>query len=374
VNPDDEREILMRAGYTSGHRALLAAAALLLVAGGARHAGAEPADVAVAESLFREGKERMAAKDYPRACPKLADSFRLDPATGTLLALAMCHERAGKLATAWAEYADAASRSKREARADREKAAREKVTALEPRLSSLTISVARGVTEMAGLEITRNGVPVGSGTLGTAVPVDGGTYTIGASAPGKKTWSAQVTIGQSGERHTMNVPGLEDAPPAAATAPVAAKSPAPPAKPAVVPPVTTSEARSAPPEADKGGSGYGALAAATIVGGVVSVGIGTVYMLRAMAKNEDSKNGCDGDKCSSAGTQDRLDARAYGNVATVGFLAGGVLLAMGTTLYIVGSPKPAPAHAPGPAPTSASLQATPLVGPGAFGGVLQGTF
>ena len=370
---------MILAGYKSGHRVWLGAAAMLVFASAAQGAGAQAADVAVAESLFREGKERMAAKDYPRACPKLADSLRLDPATGTLLALAMCHERAGKLASAWAEYTDAAARSKREARLDREKAAREKVAALEPRLSFLTIAVPRVAGETSGIEITRNGVPVGTGTLGTAVPVDGGTHTIAASAPGKKSWSAQVTISASGEHHTMNIPALEESAPAPA-APVAAKSAPATAKPplaAAAPPVTPSEASSVPVEADsaKGGSGYGVLAAGTIAGGVVSVGIATAYALKAMAKNEDSKNGCDGDRCSPAATQDRLDARAFGNVATIGFLAGGALIAMGTTIYLVGSPTPAsPTRTSTPARTSASITASPMVGPGAFGGMLQGNF
>jgi hypothetical protein len=141
------------------------------------------------------------------------------------------------------------------------------------------------------------------------------------------------------------------------------------------PPVATSEASSAPAEADsaKRGSGYGVLAAGTVAGGVVSVGIATAYALKAMAKNEDSKAGCDGDRCSPAATQDRLDARAFGNVATIGFLAGGALIAMGTTLYLVGSPPPASPTRTS-ARTSASLAASPLVSPGAIGGVLQGTF
>jgi hypothetical protein len=286
-----------------------------------------------------------------------------------------CHERAGKLASAWAEYADAAARSKREARFDREKAAREKVSALEPRLSFLTISASRAASETPGIAITRNGVTVGAGTLGTSVPVDGGTYTLEATAPGKKPWTAQVTIAASGERHTMSVPALEEtAPP-----PVAAKSAAAPPKPplalAATPMTRDASMVSAEVDTTKSGSGYGVLGAATIAGGVVSLGIGTAYMLRAMVKNEDSKNGCDGDRCSSAGTQDRLDARAFGNVATIGFLAGGALLAMGTTLYIVGAPKPSsPARTSVPVRTSASLAASPFVGPGAFGGVLQGNF
>jgi hypothetical protein len=363
--------------YKSGHRSWLAAAAVLLFAGAAESAGVQAADVAVAESLFREGKDRMAAKDYARACPKLADSFRLDPATGTLLALAICHERAGKFASAWAEYADAAARAKREARPDREKAAREKVATLESRLSYLTIAAPRSVGETPGVEITRNGVPVGTGTIGTAVPVDGGTYTVAATAPGKKSWSAQIAIASSGERHTLNIPTLEETAPAPA-APIAAKA----APASSKPPLAAAEqlaaanegTRTSMPEADKGENGYGVFGAATIAAGVVSVGIGTGYMLSAMKKNEDSKLGCDGDRCSPVATQDRLDARAFGNVATIAFLAGGALVALGTTLYIVGAPAKHPARNAAPAQSSASLAASPFVGPGAIGGVLQGSF
>src|SRR5271154_3787145 len=65
-----------------------------------------PANTVLAETLFREGKELMAAKQFDAACPKLAESNRLDPGIGTLLALALCHEGEGRIASAWIEFTD----------------------------------------------------------------------------------------------------------------------------------------------------------------------------------------------------------------------------------------------------------------------------
>src|SRR5262249_14269943 len=134
-------------------------------------ARAEPGDVVMAEALFRDGKELLAHEDYEHACPKLSESFRLDPATGTLLALAICHEREGKIGSAWGEYTDVASRSKLESRPDREKAARAKANELEPRVSRITIALSDDAADIDGLVVQRNGVTLPGAVLGTAIPV-----------------------------------------------------------------------------------------------------------------------------------------------------------------------------------------------------------
>src|SRR4051812_8772615 len=69
-------------------------------------ARAEPSSSAFAEALFREGKHLLSAGKLDEACPKLEESQRLDPKPGTLINLAYCHERQGRAATAWGEYAE----------------------------------------------------------------------------------------------------------------------------------------------------------------------------------------------------------------------------------------------------------------------------
>jgi len=162
---------------------------------------------AEAEALFREGKRLLEARDYAQACPKLAESYRLDPATGALLALAICREGAGNLASAWSAYAEVAERSKAEGRADREKAAREKAAALEAKLSMLTIVVARAA-DVVGLRVQRDGEETARAAWGVAVPVDAGAHTIVATAPGRSPWRATITIGVKAERRRIEVPVL----------------------------------------------------------------------------------------------------------------------------------------------------------------------
>src|SRR5262244_1618441 len=68
---------------------------------------AQARDPVAAEQLFIEGRAAAARGDYATACPKFAESQHLEPATGTLLNLADCEERLGKLASAWQHFREA---------------------------------------------------------------------------------------------------------------------------------------------------------------------------------------------------------------------------------------------------------------------------
>src|SRR4051794_28643756 len=87
---------------------------------GAR-ANAPASDRNRAQVWFDQARGIMAQGKYAVACGKLAESQRLDPGGGTLLNLAICHEKEGKLATAWEECHEARSMALRDRRSEREK-------------------------------------------------------------------------------------------------------------------------------------------------------------------------------------------------------------------------------------------------------------
>ena len=145
---------------------------------------------ATAHSLFIDARAAMERGDYESACPKLEESMRLDPAVGTQLNLADCYERVGKVGSAWAGFLDAASMAKSSRQPEREKLARSRAKALEPRLPRLLVDA--DASSEPGMEVMRDGVAVGSASWNTAVVIDPGSHDIVASAPGKMSWRTVI--------------------------------------------------------------------------------------------------------------------------------------------------------------------------------------
>jgi hypothetical protein len=281
---------------------------------------AQATDSAAAEALFQEGRALMAQGDLDAACPKLEASHRIDPATGTLIALAACHERQGRIASAWAEFTEAAGRAAREHRADRKQIAEERARALESRLSTLTIRVAPEVASIRGLVIERSKLPIARGAWNAPVPIDGGKYAIEASAPGYQAFSAMVSIGSERDRVTVDI-GRQDL---IAIVEATAAGPS-------MGPTADKQDRSGWSRTRWLGVGYAAT-------GVVSLGMSGFVLLRALDKKRDSEDkGCSATTCAnSEGLADREDALRLGNWATGFGIAGGALVATGAILFWAG--------------------------------------
>src|SRR4051812_36107243 len=199
---------------------------------------AQPAG-AQAEVLFRQGRDLLAAGKVAEACSAFEESQKLEPAVTTLLNLAGCREKLGQLATAWGLFLDAARQTRSASDAASKQfhtVAQARAQKLEPRVSRLTISVPHK-SQVDGLEITRDRDRIDAGLWNRALPIDGGSYTITARAPGANTWSTQVTVAAGNDIRTVEIPDLRTLPrdldkPAAASAPPP-PAPPPPAAPAI---------------------------------------------------------------------------------------------------------------------------------------------
>jgi hypothetical protein len=290
------------------------ALALVFVAHGAYAQGTDPV---AAEALFREAKKLMAENRYAEACPKLAESQRLDPGGGTLLNLALCHEAEGKTATAWSELREAI-RVSRADRPDRVKIAEEHLAAIEPRLPKLIISVPEA-SRAPGLAVSVDGSPRNEATWGSPLPIDPGSHRVVASAEGKKSWEGTAGV-EPGETRTIEIPPLQAAP---------VKPPTP---------VTVASVHDRP-AATPAGRTWG-----LVIGGVglAAIGVGAYFGLSAKSKHDDANAICPQRECASASAvQLNEDAGTSATISTIAIGVGLAAVAAGIYLYVTSKPAPA---------------------------------
>jgi serine/threonine-protein kinase len=332
--------------------AVRAAAAVALVSA-ADSLAAEPsaADKTAARALFDEGRRLAAAGQHAQACPKFEESQRLAPGAGTLFNLADCYEQTGKTATAWSSFLEVAAQSKIAGQTEREKVARDRAATLEPKLVRLEVVVPDAAV-VAGLEVRRDGSLVGKAMWGQPVPVDPGSHTLEAAAPGKKPWSTSVQIAAGKPVETVTIPVLENAPEAPAPVVAAAASGA-----------TGPAAGAGPTGRDRPDPAAGGTqrTVGLVVGGagVIGVGLGVYFGLSARSKSADSEAYCAGGACWDArGVDLRSEAGTSADIATVAWGVGLAALAAGAVLYFT-APQPGAAKTGGAAAGLRSVALAP---------------
>jgi hypothetical protein len=270
-------------------------------------------DASSAQALFDDGRRLMAKGKYAEACPKLAASQKIDPGAGTLLNLATCYERAGKLASAWVTFKEAASAALASGHADWAAAARERADAIEPKLVRLSIVVPPDA-HVTDIVVLRDGRPLQRAEWGTPVPVDAGAHTLEAKASNRAPWSSTITVTDGAGTQSVTVPILpEDA--------------------------TRAESRPTLPahEGDaKRGATQRVVGLVAAGAGAAAVGAGAVLGFMARATHDDALTHCNsGLACDAEGVRLGDRASSQATASTIAFLAGGALIATGAVLYFV---------------------------------------
>jgi hypothetical protein len=279
-------------------------------------------DQAVATELFNAGRDLMRQGDFAAACPKLAESVRLEPTVGALAKLAFCEEHERRLVSARARWEQALNLARSAHDAREGEAAREfaRVDASVPKL----LLHAR-VAPPPSATIQVDDLRLGLASLGVPLAVAPGPHAIEVSAPGKMSWSTTAEGGSKGGTIAIEIPPLEDAP-APPSVDIAPPMPAPPLSSA-----ERAHAAAAPrPLGPWREAGLGVAAA----GGVV-LGIGAVLGIVAIEQKFGAQ--CAGTSCPSDASARQLEgAQSSANRSTEAFVVGGILAAGGLSLWLLG--------------------------------------
>jgi len=293
--------VLLRAAVVG-----LASALVLAFASPASAASPDEEHAAAVES-FRRGTQLVELGKLQDAIEAFRQALAHEPSSvGARLDLADCYEKIGAPAQAWRQYALAAAYASAAGDA-RVAMARDSAAHLEPQLLRIKLQVQQPYS-LETLDVVVDGEPVEREILrGAVLALAPGRHRIEAAMHGKQA-SLQEVEGPAGETRVSVI--VFPRPPAA---PVPA--PAPPQSPQWPAQKTWAIV--------VGGIGVAGAAAGTVLGLVASSKKSTVA-----AEQNDPTIG--GERFGS----DLSDAKAFATASTVSFIAAGVALAAGLTLWL----------------------------------------
>lgn len=313
-----------------------------------------------ADALFREGRALLDAKRYDEACPKLAESQKLEPGAGTLLALAMCHEGQGKPATASAELKQASELGRKNGRNDLANAADKRARALEASVPHLVIHLPEGAS-MYRVRCDGNAVP--SSELNTPLAMDPGEHKVEVAADGKVSKSYVVRITGAGTTEIV-VDKLEDVPAAPIVAPQPAKQRS----------IVHEEPSPAPAAPENKGSAQRTTGLVLVGTGLVGLGVGAYFGGKALSEANQAKKLCPSSAaCPDGEAQDLNDSsKASFKVSVISLAAGTGAITLGAVIYFLA---PSASSARGDAkPAQRTAKIIPSAGPSNAGLTVVGTF
>jgi tetratricopeptide (TPR) repeat protein len=291
----------------------LGALAVCLFSSALARAQGSATDRALAEVLFRDARDLMEAGKTTEACAKFQESYRLDAALGTLLNLAVCHEKAGQLASAWARYGEAVAVARQKNDAERLAFAEDGSRRLDGRFATLRIALTH-VASIPDLRISFDGRALGRASVDSPIPIDPGPHQVTIEAEGHEPWTQSFNVATDASTVPLEVP------------PLRRKAAPPTTAPSPTPSPSTEDAESGNAQRIWG-LGLGAA-------GIVGLGVAAGFGVHAInAKNERDEICSDGLCPSQEGIDAHQSADSAATVANIAAATGGVLLATGVVLY-----------------------------------------
>ncbi len=267
---------------------------------------------AKADALVSEGIALSEQGKYTEACPKYAEALKIDPALNTQINLAECYEKIGKPSSAYTLWVTIEQIAKTANRPKDQAKAHDRVTALADSLPRLKITLP---ADLKGATVKVDGKPIANNDL-ASVAIDPGLHTIDVTANGKKPWHDEVSV-QVG---TM---------------------------PIEVPELATPGSEPPPPEhvaSMRPSMGF-RIAGGIIAGiGLIGVGVGVVTGTNAIRSRDNAQASCGDPNPNQCHSQDGVqlwrDAKDAGNISTIGFIAGGSLVAIGAVVFLIAPNRP----------------------------------
>jgi hypothetical protein len=306
----------------------LLVACVLFGASASRGAQAEERAEILAEASFAEGVKLMHADRCPEAITKFEESERLDPASGTLLDLAYCQARLGRIASAWLTYRQAITLAEAQSKTEHARIARTQAEKLEPELPHLTLVVPNVGTRPS---VALDGAPLPSDMWSVPIPVDPGSHDVVVDVKGARTWQTTVTIARK-ERRSVEVPadGLQitEAPPAP--------------RPHADEPAGRARAGSRNATAEESSTSDSRRTWALVVGGVGAAAIttGAALFTSARLQYDGAGDHCTGNACDDEGFAARDSAASRARVSYVVLATGTALVGASVVLWLTRERRP----------------------------------
>lgn len=164
-----------------------------------------PAEASTAKELFAKGTKLRDANKHDAACKIFESSLHLDPQLGTRMNVAMCRERTGQLADAYALFSIIAEDAER-TDDPRGSFITDRLRALESKLGRVRVKVTD--PDRAGLTIAVDACPVDRKDLARPQVVAPGPIVVTAEAPERQPFHTVVDA-VAGSEVAVEIPALQ---------------------------------------------------------------------------------------------------------------------------------------------------------------------